>query len=77
MSKLTSGARKALPKKDFALPSKNGGKGGYPIPDKGHARNALSRASQFASPEQAAKIRAKVRSKYPDIGRGGKKTNTK
>jgi hypothetical protein len=50
MARLTYKARKAMPKKSFALPSKReGGKGGYPIPDKSHARNALSRVSQFGS----------------------------
>lgn len=70
MAKLSYSQRKSLPKKDFALPStRNKGKGGYPIPDKAHARNALARAAQFASPEEAAEIRAKVRAKFPGIGK--------
>jgi hypothetical protein len=53
MARLTYKARKAMPKKSFALPSKReGGKGGYPIPDKSHARNALSRVSQKSAGNQ-------------------------
>lgn len=70
MAVLSSKQRKALPKKDFALPGKKkGGKGGYPIPDKAHARNALARVSQFGSPAQKAEVRAKVHAKYPGIGK--------
>jgi len=66
--------RAKLPKKEFALPGKKtaenkAGKGGYPIPDKAHARNALARVSQHGSPAEKAKVRAKVHSKFPDIGR--------
>lgn len=42
MAKLTTKARKALPKSDFGLP----GKRAYPMPDKSHARNAKARAAQ-------------------------------
>lgn len=59
---LTQGQRDKLPKKDFALP---GGK--YPIEDERHARNALARAAQFASPSEQATIRAKVHKKFPGI----------
>jgi hypothetical protein len=72
MARITSSERKALPKSDFALPStrsSSGGKGGYPIPDKAHARNALSRVSQFGSSAQKAQVRAKVHAKFPDIGK--------
>lgn len=63
MAKLTAAKRNALPKKDFALPG-----GRYPIPDASHARNALARVSQHGSSEEKAKVRAKVHSKFPDIG---------
>lgn len=70
MARLTSSERKRLPTQDFALPGKReGGKGGYPIPDKAHARNALSRVSQFGSSAEKAKVRAKVHRKFPSIGR--------
>ena len=62
MAKLSSKARKALPKSDFAGPNRS-----YPINDKSHARNALARASQNASPSEEASIKRKVHAKYPDI----------
>lgn len=43
MAKLTTKARKELPRKDFALP----GKRGYPVEDKPHSRAAKSRASEM------------------------------
>jgi hypothetical protein len=42
MSKLTSKERKAIPKKEFGLPSEKK----YPMPDRNHAANAKARASQ-------------------------------
>ena len=42
MAKLTTKKRKALPKSDFALPSKRK----YPVNDKSHAANAKARAQQ-------------------------------
>lgn len=70
MAKLTYGQRKKLPTSDFAVPSKRkGGKGGYPIPDASHARNALSRVSQFGTSAQKATVRAKVHKKFPNIGK--------
>jgi hypothetical protein len=61
MSKLTTKARKALPKSDFGLP----GKKAYPMPDKAHAVNAKARATQQVkagnlSPSSKAKIVAKA-----------------
>lgn len=70
MARLSFAARKKLPKKDFALPGKrSGGKGGYPIPDASHARNALARVSEFGSSAQKAQVRAKVHAKFPGIGK--------
>jgi len=43
MAKLTSKTRNKLPKGDFGLP----GEKKYPMPDKSHARNAKSRASEM------------------------------
>lgn len=65
MAKLSTKARKALPSSTFAGPDRS-----YPINDPSHARNALSRVSQFGSPELKARVRAKVRRKYPAIGEG-------
>lgn len=41
MAKLSTKARKALPKSKFAGPGRS-----YPVPDKSHAANAKARASQ-------------------------------
>jgi hypothetical protein len=62
MAKLTAKKRNALPSSVFAGPDRS-----YPIEDASHARNALARASQHASPELQAKIKAKVRRKFPNI----------
>ena len=62
MAKLNAKKRNALPGSDFAGPDNS-----YPINDANHARNALARASQHASPELKAKIRAKVHNKFPGI----------
>ena len=72
MAELTYKARAAMPKKTFALPGKReGGKGGYPIPDASHARNALARVSQHGSAAEKATVRRKVHSKFPGIGISG------
>jgi len=42
MSELSTKKRNSLPKSDFGLPEERK----YPMPDKSHARNAKSRASQ-------------------------------
>jgi hypothetical protein len=69
MARLSYAERKKMPKKEFAVPSKKeGGKGGYPIPDASHARNALARVSQHGSPAEKKEVRAKVHAKYPGIG---------
>ena len=60
MAKLTSAARKKLPKSDFV---EKGAKK-YPIPDATHARDALARSS--GKPEHAAVVAA-VRRKFPKI----------
>jgi hypothetical protein len=65
MAKLTTAARKRLPKSSFAVPSKDG----YPIQDPGHARNALSRVSQHGTPARKKQVRAAVHRKYPSIGK--------
>jgi hypothetical protein len=56
MSKLTTDARKKLPKSDFAL---SGGR--YPVEDKAHARDAKARAAQgYNSGKLSAQEKAKV-----------------
>ena len=69
---LSAAERRALPNKDFALPGKGEGPqgkqaGSYPIPDEKHARSALSLVSQHGTPEEKAKVRAKVKKKFPGI----------
>ena len=66
MAKLTSKQRNALPNSSFAGPGRS-----YPIEDASHARNALARASQNASPALQSKIKSKVKSRYPGIAVGG------
>ncbi len=69
MAKLTAKARDALPDSAFAGPGRS-----FPVQDASHARNALARASQF-HPELKAKIRAKVKKKFPEIHVEGEKSN--
>ena len=65
MAKLTSGQRNALPSSDFAGPDRS-----YPINDANHARNALSRVSQYGTPAEKSRVRAAVSRRYPNIGHG-------
>jgi hypothetical protein len=70
MARLTTQQRKDIPSSDFAVPadrSKSGDKGGYPIEDESHARNALARVSQHGSPAGQAQVKRKVAQKYPGI----------
>lgn len=61
----TKAGRKAMPASDFGLPVQKK----YRIDDIAHARNALGRAKQNATPAQQAQIRARVKAKYPSIGK--------
>ena len=65
MAKLKSETRKSLPAKAFAEPKKKK----YPIEDKAHARNALSRVAQSGTPAEKAKVKRAVKKKYPSIGK--------
>jgi hypothetical protein len=60
MAKLTTAARKKLPKSDFVENSTRK----YPISDAAHARDALSRSS--GKPKHAAVVAA-VKRKFPKI----------
>lgn len=70
MAKLNAAARKKIPQGDFAVPSKAASpkakakSGNYPIQDRSHAQNALARSS---GKPVAAKVRAAVAKKYPDM----------
>jgi hypothetical protein len=70
MAKLTAATRNALPGNVFALPGRR-----YPLNDASHARNALSRVSQFGSPAEKSTVRAAVHRKFPGIGK--KKSKSK
>ncbi len=62
MAKLTAAKRNKLPGKDFSGPDRS-----YPIEDMSHARNALSRVSQFGTESLKARVREKVLKKYPSL----------
>ena len=64
MAKLTAKTRNALPKSSFVFP----GTRKFPIADKSHARNALSRAGAIGGSTES-KVRAKVHAKFPGIGK--------
>jgi hypothetical protein len=66
MSKLTTAQRKAIPKKNFAIPEKAPGPGSYPIQDRSHAANAEARAS---GKKVQGRVDAAVHRKYPDLGK--------
>jgi len=63
MGVLSAASRNALPGSSFALP----GKRKYPINDKSHAANALSRVAQFGSPAEKSAVRMKVIRKFPEM----------
>ena len=65
MAKLTAAARNAIPTKDFAGPDRS-----YPVEDRSHAVNALSRVSQFGTADLKRQVREKVYRKYPDLRQG-------
>jgi hypothetical protein len=62
MAKLTTKARKDLPKRDFAVAGRK-----YPVEDKAHARAALSRVAKNGSPKEKAEVKKKVGEKYPKM----------
>ena len=46
MAKLSAADRRAIPKRQFGIPSKAPASGSYPMPDRSHAANAKARARQ-------------------------------
>jgi hypothetical protein len=68
MAKLSTEARKEIPAKSFAEPDKRK----YPIENKAHAKNALSRVSQSGTTAEKTKVRAAVKKKYPSLGKKDK-----
>lgn len=70
MAKLTTKARKAIPKSEFGLP----GSKKYPMPDRSHAANAKARASQQeAKGNLSPSAKAKIDRKANRILKRGKK----
>lgn len=70
MSKLTTKARKEIPKKEFGLP----GEKKYPMPDRSHAANAKARASEeYNKGNLSAGSKAKIDAKANGILHRGKK----
>lgn len=64
MAKLTAATRNALPSSDFVFKKSRK----FPIEDKSHARNALSRAAHKGGSVEK-KVRAAVHRKFPGIGK--------
>jgi hypothetical protein len=64
VARLTSKGRKKIKGSNFALPGRR-----YPVHDRSHARNALSRVSQHGTASEKAQVRRKVKAKYPGIGK--------
>lgn len=70
---LSARQKKQISAKNFAIPprgkSEKAESGHYPIPDISHARNALARVSQFGSSGDQTKVRSKVHTKFPSLGK--------
>jgi len=65
VARLTAATRRAIPTSEFAGPDRS-----YPIEDRSHAVNALSRVSQFGTGDLKRKVREAVYRKYPDLKQG-------
>lgn len=68
MATLSSRQRQALPREDFALPERAPGPGSYPIPDRDHAIDALSRVEHYGTDDEKRRVRRAVARKFPDLG---------
>ena len=68
-AELTEAARDKIKPKNFALSAKQSdtGEPKYPIEDKRHAANALSRVQQFGSPKEKSEVFKDVAKKYPEL----------
>ena len=69
--KLTMAQRRALPKSDFAVPSKAPGPGSYPIPDAEHKRVAAGLAGMHHA---SGKVKAAIAKKKVPAPTGQHKT---
>lgn len=79
MARLSAKGRSKVSQKNFAIPSKaktsdqKKKSGNYPIPDKSHARAALSLVAKHGTPAEKARVRAAVKRKFPDVGKSKSK----
>lgn len=66
---LTMAGREHIKSKNFAIPKGNGpgDTGKYPIHDRRHAANALTRVRQNGSPSEKSKVYSAVAKKYPGM----------
>jgi len=62
MVRLTPQERRRLPEEEFALPGRR-----YPIHDRAHAANALTRCKTFCTPDEARTVYSRVCRKFPGI----------
>jgi hypothetical protein len=62
--------RRRLPASQFAIPERRPGPGSYPIPDHGHAVDALARVDQHGTPAERRRVRAAVARRFPGIEQG-------
>ncbi len=69
---LTAKGRRQIRDENFALPGRR-----YPIHDRSHARNALSRVAEHGTPAEKAIVRAAVARRYPGIGQEKKAMSKK
>lgn len=67
MAKLSTEARAALPRSDFAIPEKAPGPGSYPIPDEDHGRDALARVEEHGDARTRRRVISAVSRKFPDM----------
>jgi hypothetical protein len=72
VAKLTTKQRKSLSSKSFVFPKSRK----FPIEDKAHARDALSRAAHKGGSLEA-KVKAAVHKKYPGIGKKSSASKSK
>lgn len=66
----TKKGRAAMPASDFGLPAQKK----YRLDDAAHARDALSRVAANGTPAQQAQVRARVKAKFPSIGKTNRKS---
>jgi len=71
MAILTAAQRKRLSRGKFGVPGKAPASGSYPMPDRSHVANALSRVSQFGTDAEREAVRRKAYALYR-MGKGGK-----